>query len=176
VAKLAAPEIPIRLTLSGEIAGGEREESAETSAQEEPNREWSGMVALCAVLLGPWVASTVAIVGTLAATVVNHSFGASFGKVVEERAPRALLGRMRSLGRDADMLSLAGLRLIPIAPFSVVNLIAGAMHVRLRWINSASQIEEDKGKTVNAHADRGYAYLFRFRGHVVTRTRSGRLA
>lgn len=91
----------------------------------------TGMIALCAILFGPWVASSVAIAGTLAATVVNHSIGGSLSKIVEERAPRTVLERMRSLGRNADVLSLAGLRLIPIAPFSVVNLIAGAVHVRL---------------------------------------------
>ncbi len=91
----------------------------------------TGMIALCAILFSPWVASAVAILGTLAATAVNHAIGGSLGNVVEQRAPRALLERMRSLGRSADVVSLAGLRLIPIAPFSVVNLLAGAVHVRL---------------------------------------------
>ncbi len=39
---------------------------------------------------------------------------------------------MRTLGRSADTWSLAGLRLIPVAPFSIVNLLAGTSHVPLR--------------------------------------------
>lgn len=91
----------------------------------------TGMIALCAILFSPWIASAVAILGTLAATVVNHAIGSSLGSAVEQRAPQKVLEHMRSLGRNADVLSLAGLRLIPIAPFSVINLLAGAVHVRL---------------------------------------------
>jgi phospholipase D1/2 len=39
---------------------------------------------------------------------------------------------MHELGSNADAWSMAGLRLIPIAPFTVVNLLAGAARVRLR--------------------------------------------
>ena len=92
----------------------------------------TGMIALCALLFTPWVASLAAIAGTLATTVVNHEIGHHLGKAVERRAPRNLLERMRALGRSADTWSLAGLRLIPVAPFAIVNLLAGAAHVPLR--------------------------------------------
>lgn len=92
----------------------------------------TGMIALCALVFSPWVASATAIVGTLAATVVNYGIGTRLGRVVESRAPKALAKRMRELGENADAWSMAGLRLIPIAPFTVVNLLAGAVQVRLR--------------------------------------------
>ena len=91
----------------------------------------TGMIALCALLFSPWVASLTAIVGTLASTTVNYAIGTRLGRVVEQRAPQALASRMRSLGSSADAWSLAGLRLIPIAPFTIVNLLAGALGVRL---------------------------------------------
>lgn len=92
----------------------------------------TGMIALCALLFSPWVASLAAIAGTLASTVANYEIGHHLGKAVERRAPRGLLERMRVLGRSADTLSLAGLRLIPVAPFAIVNLLAGTAHVPLR--------------------------------------------
>lgn len=92
----------------------------------------TGMIALCALLFTPWVASLAAIAGTLASTVVNYEIGNHLGKAVERRAPRNLLERMRTLGRSADTFSLAGLRLIPIAPFAIINLLAGTAHVPLR--------------------------------------------
>ncbi|WP_405226349.1 phospholipase D-like domain-containing protein [Lentisalinibacter sediminis] len=92
----------------------------------------TGMIALCALLFGPWVASVSAIAGTLAATVVNHAIGRRLGRAVEGRAPRAVTVRMKALGRSSDPWSLAGLRLIPIAPFTVINLLAGASRVKLR--------------------------------------------
>jgi uncharacterized membrane protein YdjX (TVP38/TMEM64 family) len=92
----------------------------------------TGMIALCALLLSPWVASATAIAGTLAATVINYGIGTRLGRVVESRAPAALTARMHELGSNADAWSMAGLRLIPIATFTVVNLLAGAARVRLR--------------------------------------------
>ena len=92
----------------------------------------TGMIALCALLFTPWVASLAAIAGTLASTLVNYEIGRHLGRAVESRAPRSLLDRMRALGRSADTWSLAGLRLIPVAPFAIVNLLAGTAHVPLR--------------------------------------------
>ncbi len=92
----------------------------------------TAMIALCALVFDPWVASLAAIAGTLAATAVNHEIGRHLGRVVAGRAPRSLIERMRSLGRSSDAWSLAGLRLIPLAPFTVINLLAGASHVPLR--------------------------------------------
>ena len=92
----------------------------------------TGMIALCALLFSPWVASLSAIAGTLAATAVNHYIGRHLGKAVSDRAPQSVYKRIRSLADSADAWSLAGLRLIPIAPFSIVNLLAGAAQVNLR--------------------------------------------
>ncbi len=92
----------------------------------------TGMIAVCALLFAPWVASLSAIAGTLAATAVNHEIGRHLGRAVEGRAPRAVTVRMKALGRSSDPLSLAGLRLIPVAPFTVINLLAGASRVKLK--------------------------------------------
>jgi uncharacterized membrane protein YdjX (TVP38/TMEM64 family) len=92
----------------------------------------TGMIALCALLFTPWIASLAAIAGTLASTLVNYEIGRHLGKAVERRAPRNLLDRMRAMGRSADTWSLAGLRMIPVAPFAIVNLLAGTAHVPLR--------------------------------------------
>jgi phospholipase D1/2 len=92
----------------------------------------TGMIALCALLFAPWVASLSALAGTLVATAVNHEMGRHLGRAVDGRAPRAVTVRMKALGRSSDAWSLAGLRLIPIAPFTVINLLAGASHVKLK--------------------------------------------
>jgi phospholipase D1/2 len=105
----------------------------------------TGMIALCALLFTPWIASLAAIAGTLAATLVNYQIGHHLGKTVERRAPRGLIDRMRTLGRSSDTWSLAGLRLIPVAPFSVVNLLAGASHVPLRQFLLATLVAMGPG-------------------------------
>jgi phosphatidylserine/phosphatidylglycerophosphate/cardiolipin synthase-like enzyme/uncharacterized membrane protein YdjX (TVP38/TMEM64 family) len=91
----------------------------------------TGMIALCALLFSPWVGSLTAIAGTLIATAVNFAIGARLGQVIEARAPKSVVQRIRSISSNADAWSLAGLRLIPIAPFTIINLLAGAAGVRL---------------------------------------------
>ncbi|MDX1480664.1 MAG: phospholipase D-like domain-containing protein [Woeseiaceae bacterium] len=91
-----------------------------------------GMIALCALLFDPWVASVTALAGTLAATAVNHWLGSRFHGTLMHRVPDRITDRIAAIADSSDMWSLAGLRLIPIAPFSIVNLVVGASGVRLR--------------------------------------------
>jgi phospholipase D1/2 len=92
----------------------------------------TGMVAICAVLFSPWVASVSAIVGILAATAVNHWLGAHYHDRLMRRVPDRITDRISSLAASSDVWSLAGLRLLPIAPFTLINVVVGASGVALR--------------------------------------------
>lgn len=92
----------------------------------------TGMIGLSALLFDPWIATLTAIAGTLAATAVNYAIARRFGDTVLAYAPDRITATMRRLARSSDAWSLAGLRLIPIAPFTVFNVVAGACGVRLR--------------------------------------------
>ncbi len=91
----------------------------------------TAMIALCGLLFDPWVAVLTATAGMLASTAVNHWLGARLGNALSVRIPGRVTAKINKLARASDMWSLAGLRLIPIAPFTVVNLVAGASGVRL---------------------------------------------
>ncbi len=90
------------------------------------------MIALCGLLFDPLAAVLSATAGVLASTAVNHWLGAHFGNAISARIPGGVARRIRRLADASDMWSLAGLRLIPVAPFSIVNLVAGASGVGLR--------------------------------------------
>ncbi len=92
----------------------------------------TGMLAVCALLFDPWTASIVGITGTLAATAVNHWVGGHFARAISSKIPRRIAEKINRIARSSDVWSLAGLRLIPIAPFSIVNLILGVSGVGLR--------------------------------------------
>jgi len=100
----------------------------------------TAMIALCGLLFDPWVAVLTATAGMLASTAVNHWVGARLGNALSARVPGRVADRINKLARASDMWSLAGLRLIPIAPFTVVNLVAGASGVRLRDFLAGSLI------------------------------------
>lgn len=92
----------------------------------------TGMIAISALLFTPWTASVAAIVGTLGATVVNHWIGSHFGKLLSDRIPRPVADKIERIATSSDMWHMAGLRLIPVAPFSIVNVVVGASGVRMR--------------------------------------------
>ncbi|MEJ2255804.1 MAG: phospholipase D-like domain-containing protein, partial [Woeseiaceae bacterium] len=92
----------------------------------------TGMLAVCALLFDPWTASIVGITGTLAATAVNHWIGGHFGRVIAKRIPKRIIEKINRMAASSDVWSLAAVRLVPIAPFSVVNVLLGVSGVRLR--------------------------------------------
>ena len=92
----------------------------------------TAMIALCGLLFDPWVAVLTATAGMLASTVVNHWIGAHFGNAISAYIPRPVAARINRVAEASDPWSLAGLRLIPIAPFTIVNLVAGVSGVNLR--------------------------------------------
>jgi phospholipase D1/2 len=92
----------------------------------------TGMVALCALLFDPWVAILSALGGILLATAFNHRLGSRFHNALMRRVPDAITSRIDTLASSSDAWTLAGLRLIPIAPFSLINLVVGASGIGLR--------------------------------------------
>ncbi|MBT8079290.1 MAG: VTT domain-containing protein [Gammaproteobacteria bacterium] len=92
----------------------------------------TGMIALCALLFDPWIASAAALAGTLTATAVNHWLGSHFHSTLMRRVPDSITDKISSLASSSDVWTLAGLRLIPIAPFTLVNLVVGASGIQLR--------------------------------------------
>lgn len=92
----------------------------------------TGMIALCALLFDPWIASIAALAGTLAATVVNHWLGSHFHSALMRKVPDSITEKINSIASSSDVWTLAGLRLVPIAPFTLVNLVVGASGIKLR--------------------------------------------
>ena len=89
-------------------------------------------VAATAAALGPWLGFVTAMTGVSLSAFVLFAIGRALGR---ERLQR-LLGRRtariqeRVVGKG--ILAVVVIRMIPIAPFSVVNVVAGASTLPLR--------------------------------------------
>lgn len=105
----------------------------------------TGMVAVCALLFDPWTATASALAGTLSATVVNHRLGRRFHNTLMRKIPDSITERIDSIASSSDIWTLAGLRLIPIAPFTLVNVVVGAAGVGLRKFIVATLIAMTPG-------------------------------
>ncbi|WP_247553075.1 VTT domain-containing protein [Bradyrhizobium sp. 138] len=90
------------------------------------------LIAATAAALGPWLGFVTAMAGVLLSALILFAIGRVLGR---ERLQR-LLGRRaariqeRVVGKG--ILAVVVIRMIPIAPFSVVNVVAGASTLPLR--------------------------------------------
>ena len=89
------------------------------------------LIALTGMTLGPLLGMACASIGCLG----SATFFFGLGTLLGENGLRPMMGkRLNRLSKtlaDKGVLSVAGLRLLPVAPFTVINLIAGASHIRL---------------------------------------------
>lgn len=82
--------------------------------------------------LGPWQGFLCSMAAALLSAAVSHSVGRSLGQQALQRlaGPRVRQVSERLGGRGVWAVVI--LRLLPLAPFAVVNMVAGATHIRLR--------------------------------------------
>ncbi|MGH6619309.1 MAG: TVP38/TMEM64 family protein, partial [Alphaproteobacteria bacterium] len=88
------------------------------------------LIALTGMTLGPITGFLCATAGCLASAALAFAAGALMGEKGLRRIMGRRLNRMSRSAAEKGVLSIVGLRLLPVAPFTAVNLIAGASHVR----------------------------------------------
>jgi phosphatidylserine/phosphatidylglycerophosphate/cardiolipin synthase-like enzyme/membrane protein DedA with SNARE-associated domain len=90
------------------------------------------LIAATAAALGPWTGGLSAVAGVL----LSSSLLFMIGRFLGHRRLQSLLGdrasriQRRIIGQG--VVAVALIRMVPIAPFSLVNLLAGASELRLR--------------------------------------------
>jgi phospholipase D1/2 len=88
------------------------------------------LIAATAAAFGPATGLAYAAAGSLLSATVTYAIGVAIGR----DALRAVIGpRLKRVQRRivrGGVLTIAAIRLVPIAPFTVVNLVAGASEIR----------------------------------------------
>lgn len=88
------------------------------------------LIAATAAAFGPWLGFVLAGMGAIASAVITYGIGAAIGRDAVETVMGPRLHRVRRSIRERGVLAVAAIRLVPIAPFTLVNLIAGASKIR----------------------------------------------
>ena len=90
------------------------------------------LIVVTGLVFGPWPGSALALAGVLFSASISYGIGRLIGR----KPLRSLAGeRVQRLSRrlgDSGIVAIAALRVVPIAPFTLVNLFAGASHIRFR--------------------------------------------
>ncbi|WP_376998004.1 VTT domain-containing protein [Azospirillum himalayense] len=88
------------------------------------------LIAATAIALGPWMGFPTALAGVLASAAALFWVGRLTGRRPIERYGGAVVRRASGALGERGVLAMAALRVVPVAPFTVVNLVAGASRIR----------------------------------------------
>jgi phosphatidylserine/phosphatidylglycerophosphate/cardiolipin synthase-like enzyme/uncharacterized membrane protein YdjX (TVP38/TMEM64 family) len=87
------------------------------------------LIAATAATFGPWLGFVYATIGALASAITTYGVGAMIGRRTLQNVIGPRLNRIRRTIVRQGVLAVAAVRMVPIAPFTVVNLAAGASRI-----------------------------------------------
>lgn len=90
------------------------------------------LIIVVVLAFGPLTGFVYALIGSLLSAVTGYGLGNLLGRhTVRRLAGRRINQVSRQLARRG-LLTMLIVRIVPVAPFSIINLVAGASHIRFR--------------------------------------------
>jgi uncharacterized membrane protein YdjX (TVP38/TMEM64 family) len=90
------------------------------------------LAALCGFVFGPWIGFAAAFWGAMMGAIAGHALGARLRRETICRLAGRGVDRLSRQLRTGGLQALCAMRLLPLAPFAAVNLVAGAIRFPLR--------------------------------------------
>lgn len=90
------------------------------------------LILAIAYTFDPWLAIFCSLIGCLASAMLLYAVGHLMGRKTVGRFAGSRLNRINRLISKHGVLAVAAVRMLPVAPYSLVNLAAGAVHVPFR--------------------------------------------
>jgi phosphatidylserine/phosphatidylglycerophosphate/cardiolipin synthase-like enzyme/uncharacterized membrane protein YdjX (TVP38/TMEM64 family) len=90
------------------------------------------LIAVTGIVFGPFDGTLYALGGTLLSASAGYGIGHWLGRDTVRRLVGKRINRLSRRIAKRGIVAMAVVRLLPVAPFMVVNVVAGASHIRLR--------------------------------------------
>jgi phospholipase D1/2 len=90
------------------------------------------LILITAMVFGPMLGSLYSLAGCLGAALLTYALGHFLGQDFVRKIAGEKWQRLQRKIDQSGILAVATLRLLPVAPFTVVNIISGAFQVPLR--------------------------------------------
>ncbi len=90
------------------------------------------LVAASALAFGPLPGFLYALAGAMASAAAIYALGRLLGREAVRRFAGSRLNRLSRRLAQRGIMTMIFVRVVPVAPFSVVNLVAGASHISFR--------------------------------------------
>jgi len=90
------------------------------------------LVVVTVLAFGPWLGFLYALIGAMVSSMMLYTIGRMLGRDTVRRFAGRRLNRLSRRFAERGVLAVALLRMLPVAPFTVINVVAGASHIGLR--------------------------------------------
>jgi phosphatidylserine/phosphatidylglycerophosphate/cardiolipin synthase-like enzyme/uncharacterized membrane protein YdjX (TVP38/TMEM64 family) len=90
------------------------------------------LVGVTAMFFSPTWGTLYSLLGCLLSALTTYLIGSSLGKQMVRKMVGQRLNRLSRQMAKQGILSVAMIRNMPVAPFAIVNIIAGASHIKLK--------------------------------------------
>jgi uncharacterized membrane protein YdjX (TVP38/TMEM64 family) len=90
------------------------------------------LIAVTGIVFGPLQGSLYAVAGTLLSATATYGIGHWLGRDTVQKMLGARINRLSQRIARRGILAMVVIRMLPVAPFTVVNIVAGASHIRFR--------------------------------------------
>jgi len=80
---------------------------------------------------GAWAGLALGLTGIVLAALATYVVGYKAGRATARRIAGPRLNKISDAMRQRGLLAMTAVRLVPIAPFAVVNVVAGAINIKL---------------------------------------------
>lgn len=84
------------------------------------------------VAFGPWLGMATTFAGALLGAMASYGLGHLLGNPVLQKWGGERVNTVSRRLAERGLLAVVAVRMVPIAPFAIVNMVAGASHIRLR--------------------------------------------
>jgi uncharacterized membrane protein YdjX (TVP38/TMEM64 family) len=90
------------------------------------------LIVVTALIFGPILGFFYALTGTLLGAIASYGVGSQLGRNTVRQLAGSRINQLSNRLAKRGILTVAVIRMVPIAPFTVVNMVAGASHIRFR--------------------------------------------
>ncbi|MGB1110401.1 MAG: VTT domain-containing protein, partial [Gammaproteobacteria bacterium] len=90
------------------------------------------------IVFGGWQAFALMVTGAMISSILGFAVGSALGAGAIERMTGSGVHKLSKRLADRGTVAVALLRLVPVAPFAIFNLVAGASHIGFRQFTVGS--------------------------------------
>jgi phospholipase D1/2 len=90
------------------------------------------LIAVTILAFGPWWGFWYALIGMTASALLTFGIGRLLGRRLIDHLSGSWVHRISRTLAKKGVLTVVALRMLPVAPFSILNAVAGASHIRAK--------------------------------------------